>query len=263
MHSLPVNTQLVFRDLNSSLGCSPLPVHTYSVQASTDVYNVMTFGVGQRTEGFLPLNPISVSLQSLPSRSALDYGQLRQEPAITALDWLFTPYPRLEEHLHVEPLQASTRFYSDFTLPRTRSSGFGSYSCDFLALSYHSPRKLRVIGFPMDAPCKRIILATQINSLARYSKRTIQRLNAVSHYSYLVSESFHSLLRVLFNFPSLYSYSIGLDVYLGLGVNATLIPAGYPTNSTLSTSTSSYIRIRDFHPVSYAIPGNFCSISSD
>ena len=90
-----------------------------------------------------------------------------------------------------------------------------------------------LIAFAMGAPCKRITLATHINSLARYSKRTIQHRNAVSHYNHLVSESFNSLLGVLFNFPSLYSYAIGLDEYLGLDVNVTHIPARYPTNSTL------------------------------
>jgi hypothetical protein len=43
------------------------------------------------------------------SRLRLDYGQLRQEPAIAGLDWLFTPSHKLEEHLSVAPLQASTR----------------------------------------------------------------------------------------------------------------------------------------------------------
>lgn len=89
------------------------------------------FGVGQETEEFLPLNPKSVALQDQWSQSRLDCGQLRQEPAITGLDWLFTPNPRSEERLHTATLQASTRFYSRFTLPRIRSTGFGSYSCDF------------------------------------------------------------------------------------------------------------------------------------
>ena len=116
---------MVFWDLNFSLGCSPLPVHTYSVQAFINFYDVITFGVGQKTEQFPALNLLSVALQLPLSQLTLDYGQLRQEPAITVLDWLFTPNPRLEEHLLVAPLQASTRFYPHFTLPRIRSTGFG------------------------------------------------------------------------------------------------------------------------------------------
>ena len=100
------------------------------MQASASIYDVTTFGVGQKTEQFPALNLVSVSLQLLLSPLTLDYGQLRQEPAITALDWLFTPNPKLEEHLHVEPLQASTKFYLDFTLLRIRSNGFGSYPCN-------------------------------------------------------------------------------------------------------------------------------------
>ena len=46
------------------------------------------------------------------------------------LDWLFTPTPKSEEHLHVEPLQASTEFYLRFTLFRSSSLGFRSYPSD-------------------------------------------------------------------------------------------------------------------------------------
>ena len=49
-----------------------------------------------------------------------------------------------------------------------------------------------------------ITLAIQMNSLARYSKRTIQLRRAVSHYSCQVSRSFNSLVRVLFSVPSRY-----------------------------------------------------------
>ena len=97
---------------------------------SPKVYNARTFGVGQETEEFLPLNPQSVSLQSQLSRLRLDYDQLRQEPAIADLDWLFTPRLRLEERLSAEPLQASTPFDGGFTLPKPSSTGFGSDSRD-------------------------------------------------------------------------------------------------------------------------------------
>ncbi len=76
----------------------------------------------------------------------------------------------------------------------------------------------------MDAPL-RIILATIINSLARYSKRTLQLRKAVAFYAYQVSGSLHSLLRVLCNVPSRYSFAIGLSEYLGLEVDASQIPA--------------------------------------
>ena len=97
---------------------------------SPEIYDAQTFGVGQQAEPFRVLNPQSVALRSMQSHSRLDYGLLRQEPAITSLDWLFTPSPRSEEQVHLEPLQTSTRFYPRFILPRTRSTGFGSLSSD-------------------------------------------------------------------------------------------------------------------------------------
>ena len=77
------------------------------------------------------------------------------------------------------------------------------------------------------------MLATEIHSLARYSKRTIELLRALSYYSYKVSGSFNFLLRVLFNVPSRYIFTIGLSEYLGLGVDASRIHIQYPVNATL------------------------------
>ena len=121
---------MVFRDLNHSLGCSPFGYRVYPGTPSPEFYDVETFGVGQETEGFLPLNPQSVSLPLQLSHPRLDYGQLWQESAITQLDWLFTPSHKLQERLSTVPLQASTRFYPRFTLLTASSLGFGSYPHD-------------------------------------------------------------------------------------------------------------------------------------
>eukprot|EP00825_Cyclidium_porcatum_P043290 TRINITY_DN60_c0_g1_i8.p7 TRINITY_DN60_c0_g1~~TRINITY_DN60_c0_g1_i8.p7 ORF type:complete len:206 (-),score=-32.15 TRINITY_DN60_c0_g1_i8:1377-1994(-) len=43
-------------------------------------------------------------------------------------------------------------------------------------------------------------------------------------------------LGVLFSFPSRYQYTIGLEMYLGLGVDASHIHAGYPTDDTQVTN---------------------------
>ncbi len=66
-----------------------------------------------------------------------------------------------------------------------------------MAFSYHTPRELRVLALALVALIK-INLATQINSLARYSKRKVQPLKAAPHYNYWILRSFHTLLRVLF-----------------------------------------------------------------
>ena len=154
------------------------------------------------------------------------------------LDWLFTPNPKLGERLSTAPLQASTRFYPHFALLRVRSHGFGSYASD--SRHFHTSPLIAcgLVGFPTGTLLK-VTLATYVNSLARYSKRTVELLRALPPYSYQVSGSFNSLLRVLFNFPSLYSYTIGLYTYLGLEVDASHIHTQYPVCVTLDTPSPS------------------------
>ena len=67
------------------------------------------------------------------------------------LDWLFTPTPKSEKHLHVALLQASTEFYPRFTLPRSRSLGFRSYPSDLRHFHTSIPRKLRSLAFALDS----------------------------------------------------------------------------------------------------------------
>lgn len=134
--------------------------------------------------------------------------------------------------MSIAPLQASTRFYPGFTLLRHSSSGFRSFPCD--SSQYHDvPRRsCGRVGFPSTSQLK-ISLATEKNSLARFSKRMMQLLRAASYYNFLSSESFHSLLRVLFCIPSQYSYTIGLGKYLGLEVTDSYICTRIPTRTTL------------------------------
>ena len=54
--------------------------------------------------------------------------------------------------MHTATLQASTTLSSDFTLPKNRSTGFGSYTSDLKAFSYLFPCELRKIGFPSSTP---------------------------------------------------------------------------------------------------------------
>jgi len=56
------------------------------------------FGVGQGAEGFRPLNTLSVALPRHLPNPRLTCGLFRGEPAISGLDWLFTPRPGSEEH---------------------------------------------------------------------------------------------------------------------------------------------------------------------
>ena len=67
----------------------------------------------------------------LASKIGLYLGIFQQEPAIARLERLFTPTPRSSDHMPVGPVQASISLSGNFTLPRSRSSGFGSYPCDY------------------------------------------------------------------------------------------------------------------------------------
>ena len=92
---------------------------------------------------------------------------------------------------------------------------------------------LRTCCFRFASPDDRVRLATERNSPARYSKRTAQPLRAVPYYPYNVSGSLNSLSRVLFTFPSRYSFAIGLSTYLALEVDASHIPDPSPGAGTL------------------------------
>jgi hypothetical protein len=139
--------------------------------------------------------------------------------------------------MRLEPLQASTRFHPHFALPWIRSSGFRSYSRDSRRFNTALLIACEHVAFATGASL-RVTLATKIYSPARYSQRTTEPLRALSFYIYYVSGSFNSLLRVLFNFPSRYSCTIGLLTYLELGVDAPRIPTSYPRDGTLELSTS-------------------------
>ena len=112
------------------MGCSPLGHGPYARAPSPEVYKAAVFGVRQGTDPFRNQNPKSVTLQLLRSRSRLDCGQFRQVPAITSLDWLFTPNPKSKEQMHLAPLLTSTGFYPGFIMSRISSTGFGSHSRD-------------------------------------------------------------------------------------------------------------------------------------
>jgi hypothetical protein len=71
-----------------------------------------------------------------------------------------------------------------------------------------------------------------MHSLARYSKRTAELLRALPDHNYQVSGAFYFLLRVLFNVPSRYSFSIGLETYLELEVNVSQVRTQYPVCTT-------------------------------
>ena len=148
------------------------------------------FGVGQKTDLFRDLNLQPVALPFQPSFLRLDCGQLWQEPAIAGLDWLFTPNHKLEEHLHVEPLQAFTKSYLRFTLLRIRSPGFRSNPNDFRhfntcpLVNCRISLSLRMLLYRLSLPLGRtpwhVIQNEQYNSEEQYHTITARFQNLLT-----------------------------------------------------------------------------------
>ena len=110
---------------------------------------------------------------------------------------------------------------------------------------------LRPCWFPYASPGKRVRLANQIHSLVRFSKRTTEHRLPVSSTGGSRRGRFSQDLvcpvapsppdfrpyctsrwRVLFSVRSRYLFTIGLEEYLALAVDACLIHEGFPTPDT-------------------------------
>ena len=115
----------------------------------------------------------------------------------------------------------------------------------------HTQKGLRACRFRFGYLHETVNLATQINSLAHSSKRTIQRCTAMLvltprdvflHIAepftpYLTITNWFqalctSLLGVLFSFRSPYYYAIGLKTCLVLEVDVSQLPVRIPTHGT-------------------------------
>ena len=73
-----------------------------------------------------------------------------------------------------------------------------------------------------------------------------------------------SLLGVLFSFRSPYYCAIGLKTYLALEVGVSQISARYPTHGTQDEAPAlSVLRLRDYHTLRCAVPGNFNFTDND
>ena len=175
------------------------------------------------------------------------------EPAVTGLDWPFTTIPRSEECFVEQQLceppslvRATSscpgidRPASGFnavipgpikTLPLTKSCGHIGFptttKLNFLA----SPQQRTPWPVFQDGRCNTSPTSPYYN-VAVDSFGRIHSFRATSGHHYLVSGTFHPPIGVLFSFPSRYFYSIGLETYLELGVDASQIHTRYPTDTT-------------------------------
>ena len=131
----------------------------------------------------------------------------REEPAISRLDWPFTPIPRSSERFaHQHRFGPPPEFPQASSCPGIdrRASGIPSTTP-----GEHTPPLANAAGgrFPFGFVGKLLNLAVERNSLAHFSRRTIRRrfpFPALSVYNRLVSGSLHLPSRVLFSFHSRY-----------------------------------------------------------
>lgn len=150
--------------------------------------------------------------------------------------------------MHGELLQASTRFYSRFTLPRVRSSGFGSYSSDLwrfhttLLVNCERSVSLRLPGF------------LRLASPRKYTPwHVIQNGRCTTEAAHLsITKRFHELLTLREEFFSAFprgtSFAIGLTTYLGLEVVVPQIHTPFPRRVIQEPSTSSLPPITGLSP---------------
>ena len=142
--------------------------------------------------------------------------------------------------MHRELLQASTRFYSRFTLPRVRSSGFGSYASDL----WHFHTTLLV-------NCERLV-SLRLPGIQRLAlPRTYTPWHVIrngrctteaAHLS--ITRRFHALLTLreeyFSAFPRGTRFAIGLTTYLGLEVVVPQLHAPFPRHAIQDTSTAAH-----------------------
>lgn len=150
--------------------------------------------------------------------------------------------------MHGELLQASTAFYRRFTLPRVRSSGFGSYSSDLWR--FHTTLLVN---------CERSVSLRlpELLRLASPRKYTpwhvIQNGRCTAEAAHLsITKRFHALLTLREEFFSAFprgtGFAIGLPTYLGLEVVVPQIHVPYPRRAIQETFTSTCSVLKGLSP---------------
>lgn len=165
--------------------------------------------------------------------------------------------------MHGELLQASTAFYCRFTLPRVRSSGFGSYASDSwhfhttLLINCELSVSLRLPGF------LRLALPRTYTPW-----HVIQNGRCTAEAAHLsITKRFHALLTLREEFFSAFprgtGFTIGLTTYLGLEVVVPQIHTPYPRRAIQDTSASFSLRLRGCHPLWRHVPVDLILGESD
>lgn len=219
-------TYPTFRDLNHSLSCFSFGTQAYPAPLTPTINDGNEFGVLQDAEKFPSLNTQSVLYPATKSPVRLTLESFRVEPAVTGLDWPFTTIPKSEEcFVEQQPCGPPSLVRATSTCPGIDrpASGFNAVTKGPIKTLPHT-KKLREIGFPsntklnsLSSPQQRTpwpvfqdgqhnpsppIIHTTASPLPLYNKH--HSFQAMFGYHYLVSDSFHPPIGVLFSIPSQY-----------------------------------------------------------
>lgn len=116
-------------------------------------------------------------------RSCCD--KFREEPAISSLDWPFTPIRRSSERFaHQHLFGPPPPFRRASSCPRIDQLASGIPPVTPGEHTSHLTRRLRACWFPFDSNIQYFNLATDQNSLARYSKRMMQRCSTKGFFAF-------------------------------------------------------------------------------
>ena len=143
---------------------------------SPAVYGTGSFGVRQTSRGFPPISHQSVLYTAgclALGLTAASFERNQLSPGLIGLSPLAPGYPT---ELHIKTGSALHQAKLGFSLPWTRSPGFG-YPCRDSGRYSHPvphPFGLRTFRFRFGSGVELLSLATTKNSLARDSRRTVR-----------------------------------------------------------------------------------------
>ena len=160
---------------------------------------------------------------------------------------LTTTHPRLFQQAWVRP---SVACYRTFSLPMARSLGFGSSTCNLIALFR--------LAFAAPTPNGLSLLPTRTRGpiIQKVRRHPTRRLRLLVSIRFQVS--FTPLVGVLFTFPSRYLCTIGRQGVFRLGGWSPHVQTGFH----VPRLTQGYIKtlsLRGYHPIWHAFPDRSAS----
>ena len=164
----------------------------------------------------------------------------------------FLRYPQVIPALFSGRLvRSSMKLYLHFNLPMDRSPGFGSTSCNYIALF-----RLALASAPILKILTSLHNVTRRSVLQKVRSRTSIVLLLLVNTGFQVL--FHSPPGVLFTLPSRYCSSIGHQVVFRLGWWSTRLPTGFHVSrGTLDTGCQSSLSNTGLSPSMAGLPMPF------